>query len=93
MEGFKEHYNLGVKLRNHYIDTLHFLPEEYDPSLIYVRSTSNNRNNEITTDSERTIQSAQAQLLGFYPPATRKGPNGETEVLDIFTMEGAKENM
>src|SRR4051812_23690825 len=37
--GFMNHYVLGQTLRSIYIDELEFLPTEFDPELIYIRST------------------------------------------------------
>jgi len=58
--GMRQHYNLGQILRHEYIDKMHFLSPEYDPSEIYVSSTNVNR----------TIISALAQLYGLYPLGT-----------------------
>ena len=52
-EGIKQQFLLGKKNRKHY---KHFISKEYIPNEIRVYSTNYNR----------TIMSAQAQLLGFY---------------------------
>ncbi|KAM6945710.1 lysosomal acid phosphatase [Aplochiton taeniatus] len=54
-EGMRQHYNLGQFLRKHYQG---FLNETYDRQQILVRST----------DYDRTLMSAEADLAGLYPP-------------------------
>lgn len=49
------HYDLGQKFRAHYVDNLGFLPSQFDPTKIYVRST----------DVPRTLQSAEVSKLFF----------------------------
>lgn len=56
--GERQHYLLGLKRRKNYIDELEFLPSKYDPRIMYIEST----------DLNRTIMSAQAHLMGMYPP-------------------------
>lgn len=51
--GYQMHYDLGKRFRSHYVDKLGFLPSKYDPNVFYVR----------TTDSPRTIQSAEVCKL------------------------------
>ncbi|ENN71660.1 prostatic acid phosphatase [Dendroctonus ponderosae] len=53
--GKLRHYNLGQYFRQRYVD---FLPRLYSEKDIYVRST----------DVDRTLMSAQANLAGLYPP-------------------------
>lgn len=53
--GKEEHLNLGRWFRNRY---RHLLPDHYDPKDIYVTST----------DVDRTLMSAEANLAGLYPP-------------------------
>ncbi|CAH0716507.1 unnamed protein product, partial [Brenthis ino] len=53
--GKRQHYALGKWLRKRYS---HLLSKEFDPTEIYIRST----------DVDRTLMSAQANLAGMYPP-------------------------
>uniref|UniRef100_UPI0037E91872 lysosomal acid phosphatase n=1 Tax=Semicossyphus pulcher TaxID=241346 RepID=UPI0037E91872 len=55
-EGMRQHLNLGTFLRNRYKG---FLKESYDRHEISVRST----------DYDRTLMSAEANLAGLYPPS------------------------
>ena len=53
-------YLLGVKARKRYVDEYGLLNEKYDPHEIYIRST----------DVNRTIESIESFLQGFYPAGT-----------------------
>lgn len=53
--GKKRHYQLGQWFRKRYS---HLISKQYNPQEIYVRST----------DVDRTLMSAQANLAGMYPP-------------------------
>ncbi|XP_014224950.1 prostatic acid phosphatase [Trichogramma pretiosum] len=53
--GKHQHFLLGQWLRKRYAD---LLPEKYSPYEIYIRST----------DVDRTLMSAEANLAGLYPP-------------------------
>ena len=53
--GMRQHYLIGVRSREKYKD---MLSKTFDPREIYV----------VSTDQNRTILSAQAQLLGMFPP-------------------------
>ncbi|EGR29698.1 hypothetical protein IMG5_150410, partial [Ichthyophthirius multifiliis] len=55
--GYRQHYNLGKQLRKEYIIDQQFLSPNYNYQEIQVRST----------DVDRTISSAQSQLIGLYP--------------------------
>ena len=57
-------------MRQRYIEELKFLPEQYEPNSIYV----------LSTDVNRTIMSAYAQLLGLYPLGTGPSLNSPLEV-------------
>ena len=56
-------YKLGKKLRDEYMFQREFLSPQYTREEFYARST----------DKDRTLQSAQAFLMGFYPPGS--GPS------------------
>lgn len=53
--GKRQHYDLGQYFRRRYAD---FLPQQYSEKDLYVRST----------DVDRTLMSAEADLAGLYPP-------------------------
>lgn len=61
-EGMKEQLILGKKLRNRYIDS-GFMSQYYDSRQIFIRST----------DTNRTINSAFANMLGMYSSGGRAG--------------------
>jgi hypothetical protein len=65
--GLHQEFELGGQLRKIYIDQYKLLPEHYEQNLFYVRST----------DTNRSLNSAQAFLQGFYPEGT--GPQLEDE--------------
>eukprot|EP00357_Protocruzia_adherens_P033549 CAMPEP_0115010638 /NCGR_PEP_ID=MMETSP0216-20121206/23443_1 /TAXON_ID=223996 /ORGANISM="Protocruzia adherens, Strain Boccale" /LENGTH=339 /DNA_ID=CAMNT_0002378907 /DNA_START=990 /DNA_END=2009 /DNA_ORIENTATION=+ len=64
--GMRQHYLLGKELRRRYVDKEGLLSASYVPTELYVRSS----------DYNRTIQSAQSQLMGLYPPGS--GPELES---------------
>ncbi|KAL3077375.1 hypothetical protein niasHT_035210 [Heterodera trifolii] len=55
-KGMAQHVKLGAKLKARYIDGLHFVNRRYLSKEIYVRST----------DLNRTLTSAIANLIGFF---------------------------
>uniref|UniRef100_A0A8R1HN63 Acid phosphatase n=1 Tax=Caenorhabditis japonica TaxID=281687 RepID=A0A8R1HN63_CAEJA len=55
-EGMAQHFHLGKKLRDRYMNKFKFLHPFYDSQQIYVRST----------DSNRTINSALSNMLGMF---------------------------
>lgn len=57
--GQRAHYDLGSRLRAKYVDS-GFLSSSYKHTELYVRSS----------DVDRTLMSAAAQLTGLYPPGT-----------------------
>lgn len=56
-EGMRQHFFNGAEFRNRYIINNQILSPNYNPSQLYVRSTGYNR----------TIMSAQSQLMGWFP--------------------------
>jgi hypothetical protein len=60
-KGSTQHIELGAALRDMYVDTAGFLPEQFDANTVYARST----------DIWRTRISLQSMLLGLYPENTR----------------------
>ncbi|XP_070711673.1 lysosomal acid phosphatase [Pempheris klunzingeri] len=74
-EGMRQHYELGHFLRNRYKE---FLNESYDRHEILVRST----------DYDRTLMSAEANLAGLYPPSGRQvfTPNLQWQPIPVHTV-------
>ena len=66
--GLRMHYLIGHELRNRFILQEQFLSQNYRDGEVYAHST----------DYNRTIMSAQSQLLGLYPSGT--GPEITPEV-------------
>jgi len=58
--GMQEEYELGQALRERYITNLQFMSDTYEDGTV----------NALASYPERTIQSAQALLIGLYPPGT-----------------------
>lgn len=79
--GLEQLRRIGELLRERYVDELRVLPPVFDARTVFVRST----------DTNRTIESAQSLLWGLYPPSTR--PHGREGVMDVNIVEGAAENM
>ncbi|KAJ5076811.1 lysophosphatidic acid phosphatase type 6 [Anaeramoeba ignava] len=73
-KGFQQHFLLGQKLRKKYFNELNFIPEKYDPKLIYLR----------TTDKQRTRNSVYGNLLGLFPIDINEE---KIEVLDVNTVD------
>ena len=59
-QGMKEHHDLGDYFRRYYIEHLGFLPKNYDPKYIYLRSS----------EADRCQNSAISFLTGLYPSVT-----------------------
>lgn len=69
--GMRMHFLLGSELRQRYVLNQPLLAPEYNATLVYVRSTNLNR----------TIMSAQSQLMGLFPPPT--GPTVPESLADV----------
>lgn len=78
-KGIKQEVQLGKKLRRTYIYQYHLLPKIYDSNCIYVRST----------DTARTIKSANSLLLGLYPLNTR----GKTQKILVHVFPKNEDNL
>ncbi|XP_032220506.2 counting factor 60 [Nematostella vectensis] len=74
LEGYKQQELNGQILRKVYVDT-GFLKSNFSSTEMYLRSD----------DESRTMQSAQALILGMYPPATIA--SDRAQVADINTMD------
>lgn len=62
-KGLAQEHELGKRLRTKYVEQYGLLPQNYLNTSLYVRST----------DTDRTLMSAQAVLMGLYPLGT--GPS------------------
>ncbi|CDW82447.1 histidine acid phosphatase family protein [Stylonychia lemnae] len=84
--GRRQHYLIGKQLRKKYIsDSPGFLSDKYNPNEVYVRAT----------DINRTIESAQSQLLGLYPPGDEQLNlmNNQTQIaVPLFQVSSDIEN-
>eukprot|EP00727_Mastigamoeba_balamuthi_P001487 m51a1_g11335 hypothetical protein (395) ;mRNA; r:144977-146729 len=64
LKGAMQARAVGQRMRQIYVETYGLLPRQFDPSLVYVRST----------DIWRTKQTAMGHMNGLYPPETvRRG--------------------
>lgn len=61
-EGMRQHYLIGVHLRQRYIIENQLLPPEYNSTLLYT----------VATTAHRAQDSLQSQLLGLYPYVKHK---------------------
>jgi hypothetical protein len=61
--GLRQHFLVGYRNRLKYINEKGLIKDTYDPREVFL----------ISTDSNRTIMSANAQIQGLYPPGT--GPS------------------
>ena len=68
--GERQKYLLGLKRRKIYIEKYGFLNENFDPTEIYVESS----------DRNRTVMSAAAQLLGMYPLGTGRKLDNQDQI-------------
>ena len=86
--GLRQHFLVGYRNRIKYVNETGLIKPEYDPREVYI----------ISTDSNRTIMSANAQIQGLYPPGT--GPKlypNQTEKavppVNIDDIKDAKEEL
>lgn len=81
-EGMRQHFELGQVLRKRYQG---FLSEAYDRHQIVVRST----------DYDRTLMSAQANLAGLYPPNGSQvfRPGLEWQPIPVHTVPQVEERL
>lgn len=81
-EGMRQHFDLGHFLRTRYTG---FLNESYDRHEISVRST----------DYDRTLMSAEANLAGLYPPVGRQvfTPTLKWQPIPVHTVPKSEERL
>ncbi|KAM7365427.1 hypothetical protein PAMP_016353 [Pampus punctatissimus] len=81
-EGMRQHLELGQFLRKRYTG---FLNESYKRHEIFVRST----------DYDRTLMSAEANLAGLYPPKGQQvfTPNLEWQPIPVHTVPQSEERL
>ncbi|KAM9334213.1 lysosomal acid phosphatase-like [Symphorus nematophorus] len=81
-EGMRQHFDLGDFLRNRYKG---FLNESYDRHEISVRST----------DYDRTLMSAEANLAGLYPPSGQQvfTPELKWQPIPVHTVPQSEERL
>ncbi len=58
--GMHQEFELGKKFHQRYIEKEKLLPRNYQPGTLYIRST----------DTDRTLMSAECLLIGLYPPGS-----------------------
>ena len=58
--GLRQHFLVGYRNRLKYVNETNLIKPDYDPREVFI----------ISTDSNRTIMSANAQIQGLYPPGT-----------------------
>ncbi|XP_053304332.1 lysosomal acid phosphatase [Spea bombifrons] len=80
--GMRQHWDLGQELRHRYKG---FLNESYSRHEIYVRST----------DIDRTLMSAEANLAGLYPPAGSQvfNPNISWQPIPVDTVPDSRDRL
>jgi acid phosphatase len=76
-EGRQQEFQLGQHLRSEYVDQAHLLPQQFKEGIIFVRST----------ETKRTLNSAQAALEGLYPMETRPIVNGAASDIPVEVVK------
>ncbi|XP_008323550.1 lysosomal acid phosphatase [Cynoglossus semilaevis] len=79
-KGMRQHLELGQFLRNRYKG---FLPESYSRYDVSVRST----------DVDRTLMSAEANLAGLYPPNGSFDPTLNWQPIPVHTVPAAEDRL
>ncbi|XP_016092699.1 lysosomal acid phosphatase [Sinocyclocheilus grahami] len=81
-EGMKQHFELGQFLKKRYTG---FLSEDYDRHEIFIRST----------DVDRTLMSAEANLAGMFPPNGSEvfNPDLKWQPIPIHTVPADEERL
>uniref|UniRef100_A0A9J8D0J7 Lysosomal acid phosphatase n=1 Tax=Cyprinus carpio carpio TaxID=630221 RepID=A0A9J8D0J7_CYPCA len=82
VEGMKQHFELGQFLKKRYTG---FLSEDYDRHEIFIRST----------DVDRTLMSAEANLAGMFPPngSEEFNPDLKWQPIPVHTVPVDKEKL
>ncbi|KAL2140300.1 hypothetical protein VTI28DRAFT_3983 [Corynascus sepedonium] len=83
--GRRSTYNLGLRLRKHYVDRLGFLPPTMNSAdFLYLRSTP----------VPRALESLQQTFSALYPPSAREpGPDGKFPVPTVLTRVPGDETL
>lgn len=77
--GIIQNYILGQEFRERYIITNELIPDYYNASLVYIRST----------EFARTVSSAQAQMSGFFPHGPKlASPSNKHKAVPPFKFDG-----
>ncbi|XP_033101965.1 lysosomal acid phosphatase-like [Anneissia japonica] len=84
-KGMKQQYLLGQWLKDRYVDNFGFLNHTYIAKEIVIHST----------DTHRTVMSAQSNLAGLYPPNDAQVWNEEIpwQPIGIFTYPGDQDRV
>jgi hypothetical protein len=82
-QGLEQHYLLGQYLRQRYTKEQNFLNPCYNQKEIYVKST----------DFDRTIRSALANMAGMYPPCSQWNPTLAWTPVTVHSSEGKSDTL